>query len=182
MRKSIFILIMILLQTVGIDSAHGRFYLTEDEALKIAFYDVTTVEKKTIWFEEDEIKEIESMTGQKIGIKRVSFYVGKKDGKITGYAVIDSVIGKKEFITYMLILEPDFRVRQVEILVFRESQGYEIENKRWREQFTGKDIKSPLQLNKDIINISGATLSCRAITGGIRKILAIFETVVKMNN
>ena len=42
---------------------------------------------------------------------------------------------------------------------------------RWRAQFKGKRQGSPLALEDDIQNISGATLSCRHITEGVRRLL-----------
>src|SRR4051812_17771263 len=44
-------------------------------------------------------------------------------GRLDGYAIVDDVIGKSEPITYMLVVEPDLRVRAVEILSYRESRG-----------------------------------------------------------
>lgn len=89
-----------------------------------------------------------------------------------GWFFVDQVIGKHEFITYALALDAGGKVRGVEVLDYRETYGGEVRNARWRAQFTGKQLGAPLKLGKDIANISGATLSCRNLTDGVRRLLA----------
>lgn len=176
-RWKLFPIIFIL--TIWDTSAHSKVYLTKKEALKRAFPKATRIHRKIIWFiKEREIKKIERQARQQLRIKRISVYMGKKENHLLGYAFIDNVIGKKEFITYMVVINPAGRVKKVEIMVFRESQGWEVLDKVWRKQFTGKRIQDPIQLGKDIVNISGATLSCRSLAKGVRKILAIFQVTI----
>jgi Na+-translocating ferredoxin:NAD+ oxidoreductase RnfG subunit len=99
--------------------------------------------------------------------------------KIIGYFFVHDVIGKQDYITYAVALDTAGKVIGVEILAYRESHGYEIRNPRWRAQFAGKRAQDAVKLDADIINISGATLSCRHVTDGVRRILAIYETVLK---
>jgi Na+-transporting NADH:ubiquinone oxidoreductase subunit NqrC len=88
------------------------------------------------------------------------------------------VIGKHEFITYALALGADGTVRGVEILEYRESYGGEIRNPKWRQQFVGKRPGSQLRLDKDIKNISGATLSSRHVTDGVRRLLVTYQMLL----
>ena len=60
----------------------------------------------------------------------------------------------------------------VEIMDYRETYGYEVRDAKWRQQFTGKTAAAPLKLDADIKNISGATLSSRHITDGVKRLLA----------
>ena len=68
---------------------------------------------------------------------------------------------------------------EIEILDYRETYGYEIRNEKWRGQFTGKQHGARLKLDGDIQNISGATLSCRHITDGVKRLLSLYELVLK---
>ena len=70
-------------------------------------------------------------------------------------------------------------LRGIEILDYRESHGGEIRDAKWRAQFLGKTAADPLQLDRDIRNISGATLSCRHVTDGVKRLLALYETELK---
>jgi Na+-translocating ferredoxin:NAD+ oxidoreductase RnfG subunit len=96
-----------------------------------------------------------------------------------GWFIVDEVIGKHEFITYAVGLSADGAVRGIEIMEYRESYGGEIRNPSWRAQFTGKTKAAPLELDKDIKNISGATLSSRHLTDGVRRILALHDIALR---
>jgi Na+-translocating ferredoxin:NAD+ oxidoreductase RnfG subunit len=94
-------------------------------------------------------------------------------GQPMGYLYVDEVLGKQLFITYAVSMGMDGHVRRVEILEYRETHGFEVRNPRWLKQFAGAGENSALELNKDIKNISGATLSCRHVTEGVRRLLAV---------
>jgi FMN-binding domain len=89
------------------------------------------------------------------------------------------VIGKHLVIDYAVALEPDGRVRQVEILEYRESYGGEITAQSWLDQFVGMTGLDPIALDRDIRSISGATLSSRHMTEGVKRILALYATCLR---
>lgn len=93
--------------------------------------------------------------------------------------VVDEVVGKHEMITYALGLSAEGVVEHVEILDYRESYGYEVAQASWRDQFKGKTASSTIKLNKDIENVSGATLSAKHLTDGIKRVLVMFERTLK---
>ena len=95
-----------------------------------------------------------------------------------GWFFVDRVIGKHEFITYAVGLLPDGTVRGIEILDYRETYGGEIRNPKWRQQFVGKHPGAALKLDRDIRNISGATLSSRHVTDGVRRLLATYSMLL----
>ena len=94
-----------------------------------------------------------------------------------GYAVADEVRGKDQLITYLVTVSPDLAVKEVEIITYRESYGGEVRNKAWREQFHGKTPDDKLLPKREIRNISGATISARAITLGVKKILCTLRLI-----
>jgi hypothetical protein len=89
-----------------------------------------------------------------------------------GWFIVDQVVGKHDFIPFALALDENGAVKEVEILEYREAYGGEVTNPKWRAQFSGKNQQSPLILTKDIKNISGATLSSKHVTDGVRRLLA----------
>lgn len=88
-----------------------------------------------------------------------------------GYFVVERVVGKHEYITIAIGINPNGTVKQVEIMDYRESYGYEVRDASWRAQFVGKSARSALQLGADIKNISGATLSSKHIADGVKRVL-----------
>jgi Na+-translocating ferredoxin:NAD+ oxidoreductase RnfG subunit len=96
-----------------------------------------------------------------------------------GWFIIDEVLGKHELITYAVGIDTQGHVRRIEILEYRESHGGEVRDATWRAQFAGKSAADPLQLDRDIRNISGATLSCRHITDGVKRLLKLYESELR---
>jgi hypothetical protein len=101
--------------------------------------------------------------------------------RVTGgvWFIIDEVVGKHEFITYAIGLTSEGTVRGIEIMDYRESYGGQVLDPQWRAQFTGKTKSSTLKLDEDIRNISGATLSSRHLTEGVRRVLALHDVALR---
>jgi hypothetical protein len=95
------------------------------------------------------------------------------------WLIVDEVLGKHEFITYACGIDAAGKVAGIEIMDYRETYGHEVRNVKWRRQFTGKTAASPLRLDDDIQNISGATLSSRHITDGVKRLLVTHEIALK---
>lgn len=95
-----------------------------------------------------------------------------------GWFYLDQVLGKHEMITYALALDASGAVSGLEIVDYRETYGDAVRNPKWRAQFTGKRHGAVLKLDRDIVNLSGATLSSAHITDGVRRLLATHALVV----
>jgi Na+-translocating ferredoxin:NAD+ oxidoreductase RnfG subunit len=96
-----------------------------------------------------------------------------------GWFVIDEVVGKHEMITYAVALNTKGSVLGIEVLEYVESYGYEVAEAQWRKQFVGKTINDPIKLNQDIQNIGGATLSCKHLTDGVKRITVLYDLTLK---
>ncbi|MEK7486049.1 MAG: FAD:protein FMN transferase [Planctomycetota bacterium] len=154
-------------------------YLTEDEALKLAFPDATEIEKKKVILTTPQKEEIQSRLRNSQAGRLYTYYVGKKDNQTLGYAVIDEVLGKHLPITYMVAIDPSQKIQRVEILVYREDYGWEIRQQKFRGQFYGKGTEADFRLNTDIRNIAGATISCRNLTDGIHNTLVHLSVILE---
>lgn len=93
--------------------------------------------------------------------------------------IVDEVVGKHEMVKYALAINADGTIKQIEIMEYVESYGYEVGELSWRQQFVGKTAASTLKLNTDIKNISGATLSCKHLTDGIKRLMVMYDLVLK---
>jgi Na+-translocating ferredoxin:NAD+ oxidoreductase RnfG subunit len=95
------------------------------------------------------------------------------------YFIVDEVVGKHEMITYAVGIAPNGSVQGIEILEYVESYGYEVAEDGWLKQFVGKTADDPLKLKKDIQNISGATLSCKHLTDGVKRVMVMYDLALK---
>lgn len=93
-------------------------------------------------------------------------------GTLLGYAVVTEEVGKYQPITFMVGVTPTLSVRGVEVMVYRESRGGDVKRQRFLSQYRGKTTADPIDANRDIVNIAGATISVRAMNAGVRRVLA----------
>jgi Na+-translocating ferredoxin:NAD+ oxidoreductase RnfG subunit len=107
-----------------------------------------------------------------VKVDTTTVYRISKAGTLLGFAEVRNVIGKELPITFLVAIDPQAALRDIDILVYREPQGGEVAYEPWRKQFRGKTAADPLQVGKDIRNISGATISSNSVTLGVRQALA----------
>ena len=91
---------------------------------------------------------------------------------LLGFAALGNVLGKDQPITFLVAIDPADRLKDVDILVYREPYGGEVAYEPWRRQFRGKRAADSLRVGKEIRSISGATISVHAVTLGVRRMLA----------
>ncbi len=160
--------------------AHSAFaqtavYLKPEEALKILFKDSKEVIKEDHTISSDLQEKVKKTLGYSLSKSSYPFYIGKTDGKIDGYAIIDDQVGKVSPITFITRINPDGKVAQVEIMVYRESHGGEVASKRFLNQFREKSFNDELRLHGNIVNVTGATLSSEALVVGVKRALALWQ-------
>tara|TARA_R110001592_G_scaffold5046_2_gene27961 strand:- start:4346 stop:4837 length:492 start_codon:yes stop_codon:yes gene_type:complete len=94
------------------------------------------------------------------------------DDVFVGYYVLSKANSKADFFDFMVVYKPNLTILTVQVLVYREDYGGEIGSKRWLKQFIGKNDTEEMKFGYDIQNISGATISARSITNGVKKVTA----------
>jgi hypothetical protein len=154
---------------------HNEVFLTEEEAVKLMFPNSERVRKETLRLSPDQKKLVESRIGWKFPEESFEIYIGETGATVDGYAMIHNTIGKHKPMTYMVGVDHKGLVTNVELLVFRESKGSEVGRKRFNSQYEGKTVSDPVRINKDIINISGATMSVRSMSAGIKRVLVLLD-------
>jgi len=114
----------------------------------------------------------------KTKIHKDNLFEIKIDSTQLGYAYIGKVFGKVDYFDYLVVFDKDLIIVKAKILVYREDYGGEIGSKRWLKQFIGKTKEDKLIYKKDIIAISGATISANAMTVAVNNLL---ETITVLH-
>ena len=153
----------------------AEVFMTEEDGVKIMLPKSERVRKDTIKLSPEKKAQIEERIGWKFPEESFEVYIGETGTQIDGYALVQNTIGKHKPMTYMVGVDGKGRVSDVELLVFRESRGSEIRQKRFNTQYEGKTVLDPVRINKDIINISGATMSVRSMSAGIKRVLVLVD-------
>jgi len=146
-------------------------HLSAADALKLAFPASGAVERLEPAASLEQMKAVRARGTSDAQGKLGEIWVGHSAGRLDGVAIIDHVIGRTEYITYVCIIGPDARVRRIEVMAYREAYGGEIRDRRFLAQFEGKGPDDPLRRDRPIRNIVGATLSVHALSERVRFLL-----------
>jgi thiamine biosynthesis lipoprotein ApbE len=157
------------------DNYQPQVFLTKEEALKKVFPDCDEIAYDEIIITDEERNRLQDRLKRKIFEDNFITYIGVNSGKVAGYALITEEVGKFHPYTFIVSTNPKGKIRDIAILVYRESRGAEIAHKRFLYQFKGKSLKNPIRINKDIINITGATMSVVTMCTGVKKVLAVID-------
>jgi H+/Na+-translocating ferredoxin:NAD+ oxidoreductase subunit G len=161
-------------------SAQEGIFLREEEAPKAVFPEGTSFDRKVIRSTEELKEKIRQRMGKtKTSVWEDSYvtFIAKKGETILGYAVIVEEIGKHRPITFIVGVGNDRKIKDAALMVYREAYGGEVRDRRFLQQYKGKELKDPLLPYRDIQNISGATLSVEAIGRGSKKALALVDLI-----
>ena len=157
------------------ETNHAEIFMTEEEAVKIMFPKSERIRKTVIRLSQEKKDAIEQRIGWKFPEESFDVHIGETGSKIDGYAMVHNTIGKHKHMTYMVGVDTRGACTDVELLVFRESRGSDVGKKRFNAQYEGKTVSDPIRINKDIINISGATMSVRSISAGVKRVLVLVD-------
>lgn len=157
------------------DNYQPQVFLTKDAALMKVFPDCDEIVYDEIILTDEEKNRVQDRLKRKIFEDSFITYIGIDSGKVVGYALITEEIGKFHPYTFIVSVNPKGKIRDIAVLVYRESRGAEIAHKRFLHQFKGKSLKNPIRINRDVINITGATMSVVTMCSGVKKVLAVIE-------
>ena len=154
----------------------AHVYSTPDEAIREIFEGVAEVSRHRVGLTSDELARIRAETGANAPTDTLDVLCPRDGtGALLGYALVDEEVGKYRPITFLVGTRVDLAVEGVEVLVYRESRGGEVQKQRFLRQYRAKSADDPIRINKDILNIAGATLSVRALNLGVRRVLVSLE-------
>ncbi|WP_238985417.1 FMN-binding protein [Nitrosococcus halophilus] len=170
-------LLILLMGVLVASNAMGTIYYGKKEALELAFGEEAQVEMQSLFLTEEQVAKIEQLARTKLESKLFTFYVGRHEGKLLGYAAIESHTVRTKPETLLIILTPTGELDQIHVLAFHEPPEYQ-PPERWFAQLYRRQL-SELNLNYGIQGITGATLSSRAATSSARKVLAIYQIAIK---
>jgi Na+-translocating ferredoxin:NAD+ oxidoreductase RnfG subunit len=148
-----------------------------EELLKIVFGSAVSVASSSLVVHAAEKDSLKASTGISFSPDTLDVLVADNGAKHLGYAIIDEVRGKDQPITYCIVVDENFAVKHIAVLAYREPYGGEVQNASWLKQFLGKQPSDKLRPGKEIKNITGATISARAITLGVKKLLTLLQVI-----
>ena len=159
----------------GVGVARAAVLISIDEALAAAF-PKAICERETIFLTEAQLDEVEDSAGHRPASAMVTRFRAASGGSTIGWAYVDSHRVRTLPETLMVIIDPAGSVTRVEVVAFREPLDY-LPPRSWYAQFDGQDLGEDLELKRSIRPITGATLTARATTDAVRRVLAVHESI-----
>ena len=157
MKKLYIIFIVFFLNTFVISAVHGKkVYQLPEEFIAQAFNGIAP-ETSSLFLDDEINNNINNILGHELHKIRIRYWVNEQKS-----VWILEAIGKYEFITTGFTVEKS-KISKMKVLIFRETRGWEVKYDFFSDQFKGVALTNNFQLNKNIANISGATLSVNAI-------------------
>jgi hypothetical protein len=157
--------------------ALAKVFLTQEEALRLAFPAGATVERKTAFLTNVQREAARKLSGvDPAPSALVTYYVGVRDGREVGTAYFDTHVVRTQSETLMILIDREGAIARVEVLAFTEPEEY-LPREHWYGQFPGKTLDDELGVKRGIRPVSGATLTVRATTEAARRLLALHQVL-----
>lgn len=180
-------LVSICLSMSGVFSAHSKVFRSMDEVLA-QFQAHCHVEREAVYMTQQQREKIESIlqntqTGTSDDLSQLSSFLVRykiecKNGAqdILKYLYFDThrVRVKGETLAVLIM---EHSVESVEVLSFDEPEEYLVKE-NWYKLFQHQKLSSKLALGGDIPPVVGSSLTVRAATSSVRRILAIHEALL----
>jgi hypothetical protein len=171
--------VIALLLAMGTATRAGaKVFLTQAEALRLAFPPPARVERKTAFLSVRQLERARALAGSDVEVKSalVVYYIGRLAERELGTAYFDTHLVRTLPETLMVVVDPAGKIERIEVLAFSEPEEY-LPRPLWVDQFKRRGLEPDLLLKGAIHGLTGATLTARAVTLAARRVLALHPVV-----
>ena len=166
--KEIFLFLFLLSSSLTL----AKSFLTQEEALRLAFPKGAVVTRKTAFLSETDRAEVARRSGGGPPPGLVAYYVATLDGRDAGSAYFDTHVVRTLPETILVALDPKGAISRIEVLSFSEPEEY-LPRGTWYGQFPGRTLGDELSEKKGIRPVTGATITVRVTVEAARRVLAL---------
>ena len=156
----------------------AKVFLTQDEALRLAFPAGTEVVRRSAFLTAAELEEAKGAAGVPLASQLVTFHVGLRDGKEVGRVYFDTHVVRTLPETLLVLVDPSGAIGRIEVISFSEPEDY-LPKGHWYAQFAGRKLDDELSTKRGVRPVAGATLTAKATTEAARRVLALDAVVRK---
>lgn len=175
-RRFAGVLVLLLLGWRG--TASAKVFVTVDEALRLAFSGCPDcdIARRTAYLTSGQVKQAKDLSGVDVPSALVAYHEARRNGQLVGTAWFDTHRVRTLPETLLIVVDPQGRVARLEVISFREPEEY-MPRGAWYDQFRGRRLDRELALKSGIHPVSGATLTARATTSAVRRVLALHQVI-----
>jgi len=152
---------MLLVLFCFVMPAHAEQVFMTPQAYVQAQFDGATSKPKVIWLNKGLKATMAEILNHDYAGLRVRYWQGEGEQAFKTVWILNE-IGKEKNITVGISINKQ-RIKEIKVLVFRESRGWEVKHDFFTRQFKQLFLSDENRLSKTIDSITGATLSVRAV-------------------
>ena len=154
--------------------AFAKTFLTQEEALRLAFPKGAVVTRKTAFLSDADRAEVARRSGGAPPPGLVVSYDASVEGQPAGTAYFDTHVVRTLPETILVAVDPKGAISRIEVLSFSEPEEY-LPRGAWYRQFPGRTLGDELSEKKGIRPVTGATITVRVTVEAARRVLAMDE-------
>lgn len=170
LRNRLVLALCVMLWLSSSSPAQAVFF-TVDQAIAACFPDAE-VTRTTAVLEAAARERVAEASGGEAPNSVVHPYVVRKDGKVIGTVYFDVHRVRTRRETMAVAIGADGRVVRTLVCAFAEPQDY-IPPQPFYDQFADRVLDDELRLRRGVDGVTGATLTCKATVGCVRRVLAL---------
>jgi FMN-binding domain len=163
------------------EPAYGQALLSQEEALELAFPHADAFERETAFLSPEQVGLLEEATGASLERSVVTYYRALRGGEAEGVAYFDAHRVRTLNEVLMIAVGTDGGVVRVEVVSFAEPPEYKAPE-GWRQLFEGRSWADDLSAKGDLPNITGATLTSRAVKRAVERVLALHRVIAPLGS
>ena len=145
--------------------------VSREEALS-AVFPGAAIDADRVYLTAAQVERIADLSRGELDTKIIARYVATQGDRVVGRAYVDTHIVRTKRESLLISLEPDGRVRRIDVTAFLEPPEY-LAPEPWMRQYHAKPLGDDLAIQRAIRPIAGATLTTRAVNEAVRRVLAL---------
>jgi len=149
--------------------------ISREKALD-AVYPGAAIRSEQIFLTPSQQKQVLTLADVDVPTAHYARYIATRDGKVIGYAYVDTHIVRTKRESLLISLDEKGQVLRIDVTAFQEPPEYKASD-AWLRQYRDRTLSDDLAVNRAIRPIAGATLTARATNDAVRRVLAIDEVV-----
>jgi electron transport complex protein RnfG len=176
--RRILVVLLVLLACPVSKNRHAmaQVLLTQDEALALAFPSATSFDRTTAFLGKEQAEQIEQLAGTPPDRLTITHYIAMQGNDRIGVGYFDAHLVRTLNEVLLVAIGLEDEIITIEVVAFAEPPEYRAPD-RWLELFDGKSWEDDLSMKGEIPNLTGATLSTRAVKSTVERILALHRVL-----
>ena len=149
--------------------------ISREEALA-AVFPGATIAADRVFLTDAQVERVAALSQTDVVSQIYARYVARRGGVVVGRAYVDTHVVRTKRESLLVSIEPDGRVRRIDVTAFLEPPEY-VPSEPWRRQYYDQPLSDDIAVQRRIRPIAGATLTTGAVNGAVRRVLALDQVL-----